>query len=144
MKGKLQYCLTDGGTYKNVGTVVLRKNKAYQVKPITDSSRIGDVETIAYKVTVSIIALTLNTDFLDATEWFFRVAFLEDLVMIKLGERYYQISYNGLININEIEYHKVDLTFTVDVDEYSDFAEPVALPVSEGGIILEDFGVYIE
>ena len=144
MKGKLQYCATENGTYKNAGTVVLRKNKSYQVKPITDNSRIGAKETIAYNVTVSIIALELNTGFSATPLWYFRIAFFDDLKMIKLGQRYYQVSYNGLININEIEYHRIDIKFTIDKDEYDDFGFPVNLPESEGGVILEDDGIYIE
>jgi len=144
LKGILQYCSTDDGTYKNVGTIRLRKNKAYEVKAITDKSRIGDEETICYEVKIQLIALELNTDFLDQSEWFFRMAFFDDLVMIKLGERYYQVDFNGLININEIVYHKVELSFMIDIDEYPDFAVPESLPVSEGGIIIEDADLYIE
>lgn len=144
MKAILQYCSTVDGTYKNVGTVRLRKNKLYMVKPITDDSRIGDKETIGYEVSVSLIALELNTDFLDQQQWFFRIAFLADLKMILLGQRYYQVEYNGLININEIVNHKVDLSFTIDYTEYEDFAVPDNLPASEGGLVIEDDDVYLE
>ena len=144
MKGKLQYCSTDSGTYKNVGTIVLRKNKAYEVKPITENLRNGNKETVAFRVTAQIIALELNTDFLDQQQWYFRVAFFDDLLMIKLGQHFYQITYNGLININEIEYHKYELSFIIDYDEYDTYAVPVSLPASEGGIIVQDDDIYLE
>lgn len=144
MKGILQYCSTVDGTYKNVGTVRLRKNKSYIVKPITDESRVGDKETIAYEVNIRLIALELNTDFLDEIQWYFRIAFFDDLIMVLLGQRYYQVEYNGLTNINEIQYHKVELSFTINYDEYADFAVAESLPVAEGGIIVEDDDIYIE
>ncbi len=78
--------------------------------------------------------------------WFFRLTYLDptEMDMIALGEHEYTIDYNGLININGREYHQVELNFTIDYDEYSDYAVPVSLPVGEGSIIIEDDDIYIE
>ena len=144
MKGYLQYCATDDGTYKYCGTVRTRKNKDYKVDAVTGKNRIEEVETLAYRVSVRALALELNTDLLDQDEWFFRIAFYDDLIMIKLGEHPYNVDYNGLLQIHEIEYHQIEISFTIENDEYSDYAVPVSLPAGEGGIIVEDDDIYIE
>lgn len=144
MKGILQYCSTDDGTYKNCGTVRTKKNQDYKVDAVTGKGRESEIHTLGYRVTVRALALELNTDFLDEIDWYFRIAFFDDLLMIKLGSHAYSIDYNGLLQIHEIEYHTIELSFYIDNDEYEDYAVPVSLPVSEGGIIVEDDDIYLE
>jgi len=48
------------------------------------------------------------------------------------------------MQIHQIEYHQIEISFTIARDEYSDYAVPDSLPVSEGGIIVEDDDIYIK
>ena len=145
MKAILQYCLTVDGTYKNIGTVRLKK-KDYTVKPQLISNREGEPETAGYIVKARCVCLELNTDFLDYQEWFFRLGFFDptEMDMILLGQHPYKIDFNGLITMNNRVYHSVDIEFTIEYDEYEDYAVPVTLPASEGGIIVQDDDIYIE
>jgi hypothetical protein len=144
MKGILQYCDTVDGTFKNVGVVRLKKNKVYEVKPITEDSREGVPVTTSYQVTIHTIALELNTDFLTAHQWYFRVGFFDDLTMIALGLRDYQVGYDGKMNLNTVEYYPVTVSFIVDFANFQDFGNQESLPPGEGGIIIEDNDIYIE
>ncbi len=145
MKGILQYCATVDGTYKNVGTLRSIK-KGYKVEPITGKSRLDEPEPAAYRVKVSALCLLLNTDFLDYTSWFFRVGFFDpdEMDMIELGSHKYTVDYDARLNTNTNQYHNVKLNFTIDHDEYEDYAIPVTLPASEGGIIIDDDDIYLE
>ena len=144
MKAKLQYCATDDGTYKDCGTLRTKKNQDYQVIPVATIGRNGTSELLGHKVIVGAHALTLNTDFLDETNWYFRLKFYDDLEMIKLGSREYLISYDAQIQRNVAEYSKILIEFYIKIEDYTDYAIPVALPESEGGIIVEDTNIYVE
>jgi hypothetical protein len=144
MKGILQYCDTEDGTYKNVGTVRARKNQDYKIEAITAKNRIEEVEELACRVYVRALCLELNTDFLDQDEWFFRVAYFDDLKMVKLGEHPYTVDYDGLLKVHEIEYHTVEISFTIEFDEYDYYSDGEPLPEDEGGIVIEDDDIYIE
>jgi len=144
MKGILQYCATEDGTYKNVGTIRSAKNQDYRIEAVTAKNRIEEVEALASRVYVRALCLELNDDFLDQDEWFFRIAYFDDLVMVKLGEHPYTIDYDGLLRFNQIEYHTVEISFTINFDEYDYYGDTEPLPEEEGGIIVEDDDIYIE
>jgi len=127
MKGLLQFCATENGSYLNVGTLRSRKRKAYTVDPIIGKNRIEQAEIVGFRVRATALALTLHASFLDEIQWYFRVKFPDDSLMIKLGQHYYTIDYDGLVVLNEIEYHQVDLDFTIDIDDYSDYSTPITL-----------------
>jgi hypothetical protein len=144
MKAILQYASASGGPYKNCGTIRSSKNQDYKVTALTDDNRLGEPETIGYEIKIQALILTLNTDFLDLDTWYFRLVFPNDLEMILLGERKYIIDFDGLITRHGIVYHTISLNFNIDPDEYADYAVPGSLPEEEGGIILDDAGIYIE
>ena len=127
MRGYLQYCATENGTYLDVGTLRSRKRKSYTVEAIQGKNRIGQAELIGFRVRVTALALTLHANFLDATEWWFRVKYEDDSKMIKIGEHSFTLDYDGLVVLNEIEYHQVDLDFTIDVEDYYDYSTPITL-----------------
>jgi len=140
MKGVLQYCDTDDGSYKDVGTLRSRKRKSFKIENLSDVSREDEREPVGYRVRVTELALELNTDFLDQDQWYFRVYFPDDVKAIKLGQHHYLLHYDGLVTINGIEYHQVELDFTIGGDEYNNYSDPI----DPGDIILEDDAIYIE
>ena len=140
MQGILQYCATEDGTYKDVGTLRSRKRKSFKIDNLSDLSRESEREPIGYRVRVVELALALNTDFLDSTQWYFRMYFPDDAKMIQLGQHHFLLHYDGLVTINEIEYHQVELDFTIGGDEYNSYSDPV----DPDDIILEDDAIYIE
>ena len=143
MKGYLQYSLDDV-TYKDCGTVRTRKGQGYKLKALSNPDRVGDIYPDGWRVQVKATALELNTDFLDYVTHYFRIVYYTEMEMIKLGSRPYLIDYDGILVIREIEYHVISLDFFIESDEYGDYAIPVPLPESEGGVLIEDSGIYIE
>jgi len=120
MKGRLQYCDTELGTYEDVGTIRTKKNQDYKIEAITGKNRIEEVEVLGFRVSVRALALELDPNFLDQNIWYFKVCFPD--ISIKFGQRPYTIDYDGLLRIHEIEYHTVEISFTIDADEYSSYA----------------------
>lgn len=144
MKAILQYASAVDGPYKNCGVVRPKRNQDYKVSKITEDTRLGLPELIGYEVGVTALAIQLNTDFLDSVTWYFRLVFPSELEMILLGSRPYFLDFDGLIQRNEILYHSIQLVFYIDDSEYIDYTDPVALPPSEGGLVLDDSPIYIE
>ena len=144
MKGILQYCSTDDGTYKNVGTSRSANDHQYTVIPITGKNRINEPEIMGYKVNVQAKVLELNTDFLDYTQWYFRFIFTTELEMIKLSQRTYTVDYDAQITRNEIMFYIVRVEFEITTSDLDDYTDPVALPAGEGGVSVDDSGIYIE
>ncbi|MEE9572144.1 MAG: hypothetical protein V3W20_03775 [Candidatus Neomarinimicrobiota bacterium] len=125
MKAKLQYCATEDGTYTEVGTIRLVKNKGYTVKAITETNRNSEKETIAYKVLVKTIPIELASTFLDADEWYFRIYFYDVAREIRLGQRPYSIDYDAKIITNEIELFPVEVEFLIEYDDFSDYVKHI-------------------
>lgn len=144
MKGILQYCSTESGTYKSVGTLRTRKDQGFNIKPITGENRQGDKEDVAYKVTVEATCLTLNSDFLDADQWYFRIIYPTELTMRKLGQRLYSKEKDGQLTRRVYERNIIKVEFTISRSDYDTYADTENLPESEGGIVIDDSPVYVE
>ena len=144
MKAILQYASAVDGPYKNCGVVRPKRNQDYKVSRITEDTRLGLPELIGYEVSVTALAIELNTDFLDDSTWYFRLVFPSELEMILLGSRPYFLDFDGLIQRNEILYHSIQLIFFIGISDYSDYTDPIPLPESEGGLVLDDSAIYIE
>ena len=143
MKGYLQYCATDDGTYKDGGTLRSIK-KDYIISPVIMENRAGEKEDVGYNIKVSAQLINQNADIFDEEEWFWRIKYANDLQMIKLGEHPYTKEFDSQLARNTVKYHKINISFHILFDEYEDYAVPVALPESEGGIIVEDTNIYVE
>ena len=143
MKAILQYSDADDGVYKNVGTVRTADNQDYKILPIIGQNRVGESVTIGYQIEVRARALTLNTDFLNNDSWYFRLLYSEEAEMIKLGSREYTIEFDFLSKRREIRFYTIVLLFQILKSELSDYINPESLPASEGGIYVDDDGLYI-
>lgn len=144
MKAKLEYASANDGPYKYVGTVRPLRGQLFTVVPVTEENRVGEPVIVGYQVTVEATTYTLNTDFLDSAQHYFRLKFESELEEIRFGQRTYTPSHDGLIEKRTYSQHLVRLSFFIDPDEYADYTDPVALPASEGGVVIEDSGFYIE
>jgi len=143
MKGILQYS-SDDSVFKNVGTERAREDHEYTVTAIDGKDWSGNPVVIGYRVAVQAKVLELNTDFLDETEWYFRFQFAAELTMVKLGERSFTLESDFQIPRNTIIFHYVRLQFDIAASEIADYIEPESLPESEGGIYIDDGGLYID
>lgn len=144
MKALLQYASVEEGPYKTCGTLRSKDNHDYKLTKITGEDRLEQPEMLGFEVQLTSLALTLNTDFLNAQQWYFRLIYITELEMIELGQRNYMIDHDGLIARNGIVYHTISLQFVVtDPTQYADYAVPVSLPESESGISLDDNPVYV-
>lgn len=144
MKAILQYASANDGPYKNVGTVRPMRGQLFEVAAVTGEDRVGEEVVLGWRVTVEATAYTLNTDFLASTTHYFRLKFESEAEEIRFGSRTYYVGHDGLIERHVYSQHVVRLSFYIDTDEYGDYTDPVALPVSEGGVVIEDSGFYIE
>jgi hypothetical protein len=122
MKGNLRYCATESGTYDDVGTVRTQKNQDYKIDAITGKNRVEEIEILGFRVYVRALSLELDPDFLDQVSWWFRIYFPNDSEYVPLGQHPYTVDYDGLLRIHEIEYHTVELSFTINYDEYESYA----------------------
>jgi len=143
MRGYLQYCSTDDGTYKDAGTLRSVK-KEYKVSPVIIENRAGEKETAGFNVNVSAQLITQNTDIFDELEWYWRIKFADDLKMIKLGEHPYTVEFDAQLSRNTVKYHRINISFYIPYDEYEDYAVTTYLPESEGGVVPESTTIYIE
>ena len=62
-----------------------------------------------------------HPNFLDQDHWDFKIYYEDDNKQVLLGNHYYTIDYDGLVILNGIEYHQVQVSFIIDYDEYSDY-----------------------
>ena len=151
MKGVLQYCDTVDGTYKNVGTLRSAHDNEFVVKDITRKDRVNQEHVIGNITTIQAKCLELNTDFLDATGWFFRFIFPDQLQMVLLGYRRYKLHQDYLVGRNTIMYNVVQLEFgsgNMDgvsyIPDNPERPDPEDLPEDEGGIVVDDSAIYID
>lgn len=144
MKGILQYCSTDDGTYKNVFTERPRDNHLFTVEKIERVNPRTKVPTlIGYRCKIRAIGTEFNTDFLDNESWYFRYIFSTELTMIKLGSHYYRGDFDGLIKRNTKVFHTIHIEFTMSISDYDTYTSAENLPVSEGGVAVEDAVVFV-
>ena len=143
MKGILQYSSTSDGPWLNVLTIRTRKNQKFQINDLTIKNRLDIEEVIGYEVTVEAQGLSLNETFLNYAAWYFRIVYYDEGEYIYLGNRNYKIRYDGKIELHEIVYINVSLQFLIDIDEFGDYTNLETLPISEGGIYVEDDDIYI-
>lgn len=144
MKGILQYATADAGVYKNFGTLRTKDGQLMNVTPETKKDRSDNPALIAFNVELEAQALTVNSDFLDNSEWYFRVIFLAELQEIRLGLRPYFPEFDAALQQNGINFNRVKLEFKIGADEFEAYTTPVALPPEEGGVIVEDSGILVE
>lgn len=143
MRGYLQY-KGAGGAYKDVFTVRTKDKQEYTVKPLLEDDWADIPDTIGYLGEAVTQGLTLNTDFLDETDWYFRVVLPRSLQQIELGLQRYHISNDAELERATIRTQIVTVVFEIPVADYADFTVPESLPEGEGGIYIEDSGIYIE
>ena len=74
MKGYLQFS-DDDTTFKDCGMVRTRKGQGYKLKALSIPDRVGGIYPNGWRVQVKATTLELNTDFLDATEYYFIIVF---------------------------------------------------------------------
>jgi len=128
MLGTLQFATQSNySDATDVGTLRSRK-KGYVVKPVTDENRSGNPETVLLEIEARALCLTLDTNFLADTEYYFQVYCPAEARAFRLGLRSYQVDYDGLINRNGIEYHEVRVSFNDAADSYSTYAVGVSIP----------------
>lgn len=144
MKGILQYAGADAGPYKNFGTIRPKDGQAMEVKPIEQRNRIDEPVLIGYTVEIEAAALALNTDFRTSDTWYFRIVFLSELEEIRLGNRAYSLAFDGRLEEHIAVEHRASLKFQISLTEYDAYTTPVALPEAEGGVVIEDSGIYVE
>ena len=143
MKAVLQYATADSGPYKDGGTLRTKSGQDYKVEPLTSKDQQGNEITVGYRVAVRARALTLNTDFLTTDTWYFRLRFAETMQEIRLGQRQCRVTFDGQVQRNTIMQHDINIEFDITLAEYATLTAPVNLPLSEGGLVVEDSAVYI-
>ena len=114
MKGFLQYCSTEEGTYAYVGAVKPFKDQVFKIDPIKVNDYDDYPESVTYRITCRALCHELASGFLNENEWYFRIYFPDDSKKIMLGQRRYHITYDPQLLRNELEYYYIDLEFNSD------------------------------
>lgn len=141
MKGILQYSSLVGGPFKNAGTI--RTNtKSYTLTPVTDKNIIGEPRQTAFNVKAEANVLSLNSDFLTADSWYFRIYFPTELKEIALGSRNYLVSYDAKTDLPGIEIFKINLDFLVSVAALNSYITPANLPGGDSSAFIESSDLY--
>jgi len=144
MKAILQFATTESGVYKDAGSERVTQSLRYKVEPITEKNKGEEPEIAAYKVKVETDALQLNINFQDQDTWWFRLFYPAELLEIKISQRRYILSYDGLIDKNGVQLHKIRMEFYIAIADYAAYTTPATAPTAQEGALVETTTLYIE
>lgn len=147
MRAILQYANVQTGPYKSAGIVRTRDEQDYRIEDITVDDRVDNPVLVGYDVRVRGRALEAQIGINNKTSYHWRLLFPKEQLYIYLGSRAFRMRHDGQLSRASIVYHDVLLNFSIDADEYDDYAAgqsgTLPAPQVEDGVILDDQALYI-
>jgi len=110
----LEFAADNAGPYSVAGLLRTPHN-VYRALALAEDDRSGQAEPLQdWTLQVSAIVLELNPVLLSSPAWYFRIYDPDEGGYYYLGFIYYQVEFDGLLNTNQIVYHRISLQRIAD------------------------------
>ena len=118
MKAILEYSTSESGPWSPWGTVRTTEGQDYTITGMFTIDRSGESQFVGSRSEIVARALTISPDFLDSSEYYFRLTFPEDpAVIFGLGFRSYLFEFNGQASQNKMFEYVLILDYTTTLGE---------------------------